>query len=315
METAHPRYLLRNGELIAYEKATVHVLSTAMKYGAIVFEGFRAYWNESQGELYCFRLHDHFQRMVGSLRISRIPGATDVDAYVDDLLGLIRANELRQDLHIRVQAFVEADDGSLSSVEPVTVTMAAMPMGRYFRHEGLHVQVSSWRRISDSTMPPRVKTVPNYHNSRLALLQARVDGYDDAILLTSDGHVAEGPGYALFMIRDGLVVTPPSTDGILESITRHSIITLARRAGLTVVERSIDRTELYLAEELFFCGTAAEVTPILSVDRHAVGEGSPGQRTGQLIEAYRAVTIGEVADELGWRTPVYAGAAVPAPHS
>ncbi len=312
MDKKFPKYLLRNGELVEYERATVHILSTAMKYGAIVFEGFRAYWNESERELYGFRLHDHFKRLVGSMRIARIPGATDVDAYVEALVGLIRANDLREDLHMRVQVFVEAEDGLLSSTEPVTVTMAAMPMARYFHREGLHVQVSSWTRVSDRGMPPRVKAVPNYHNSRLALLQAKVDGYDDAILLTQEGRVAEGPGYTLFMFRDGDLVTPPITDGILEGITRDSVIKLSRKAGLKVVERSIDRTELYLAQELFFCGSAAEVTPILSVDRHDIGDGKPGTRTLQLLEAFREAAGGGVPDDEGWRTPVYAEAASPA---
>lgn len=311
MEKKFPKYLLRNGELVEYDRATVHILSTAMKYGAIVFEGFRAYWNQDQGELYGFRLHDHFRRLVGSMRITRIPGPTDIDACVEDLNRLIRANELREDLHMRVQVFVEAEDGMLSSTEPVTVTMAAMPMGRYFQREGLHVQVSSWTRISERDFPPRAKAVPNYHNSRLALLQAKTDGYDDAILLTQEGKVAEGPGYTVFAVKDGNLLTPPTTDGILEGITRDSVIKLARRAGINVVERSIDRTELYLADEMFFCGSAAEVTPILSVDRHPIADGKPGRLTLELLDDFRAAAGGAAEDEFGWRTAVYAGTPAP----
>src|SRR5581483_406695 len=170
-------------------------------------------------------------------------------------------------------------------------------------------------------MPPRIKAAPNYHNSRLALLQARADGYDNALLLSSDGKVTEGPGYCLFMVRGGRLITPPVTSGILESVTRDSLIQLAPSLGLEVVEREIDRTELYVADELFFCGSAAEVTPILSVDRIAVGDGAAGPHTRAVREAYMAVVHGLVPERAGWLTPVFAsqpeaptpvGSAVPA---
>ena len=193
IEKRHPKYLLMNGELTPYDDARVHVLSTAFKYGASVFEGLRAYWNEERGELYGFRLREHFQRLIESLRICRMASPLDVDGYTADIVRLMRANDLREDLHMRVSAYVDEDDGGLASFEPVSVAMAALPMRRYFGRDGLHVQVSSWTRISDNSMPPRVKAMPNYHNSRLALLQARADGYDDAILLSSDGKVTEWP--------------------------------------------------------------------------------------------------------------------------
>jgi branched-chain amino acid aminotransferase len=311
-EKRHPKYLLMNGELVAYDDARVHVLSTAFKYGATVFEGLRAYWNEEQGELYGFRLREHFQRLVESLRICRMASPLDVDGYLADLVRLMRANDLREDLHMRVSAYVDADDGGLASFEPISISMAALPMRRYFSKEGLDVQVSSWTRISDATMPPRVKAVANYQNSRLALLQARADGYDDAILLSSQGKVTEGPGYAVFMLRGGRLITPPVTAGILESITRDSIMALAPGLGLEVQEREIDRTELYVADELFFCGSAAEVTPILSVDRIPVGSGTVGPRTRGLLTAFLATVRGETADTRGWLTPVFAGVPVAA---
>lgn len=311
-EKQHPKYLLMNGELVAYDDARVHVLSTAFKYGATVFEGLRAYWNEEQGELYGFRLREHFHRLVESLRICRMASPLDVDGYLADLVRLMRANDLREDLHMRVSAYVDADDGGLASFEPISISMAALPMRRYFSKEGLDVQVSSWTRISDATMPPRVKAVANYQNSRLALLQARADGYDDAILLSSQGKVTEGPGYAVFMLRGGRLITPPVTAGILESITRDSIMALAPGLGLEVQEREIDRTELYVADELFFCGSAAEVTPILSVDRIPVGSGTVGPRTRGLLTAFLATVRGETADTRGWLTPVFAGVPVAA---
>ncbi|MCC7367433.1 MAG: branched-chain amino acid transaminase [Chloroflexi bacterium] len=305
----HPTYLLMNGELVLYDDARVHVLSTAFKYGATVFEGLRAYWNAEQGELYGFRLREHFQRLVESLRICRMGSPLTVEEYTADLLKLIRANGLREDQHMRVSAFVEADDGGLGSSGPISVSMAALPMGRYFAKEGLDIQVSSWTRISDTSMPPRVKAVPNYHNSRLALLQARADGYDDALLLTGEGKVTEGPGYALFMVRGGRLITPPVTSGILESITRDAVLTLAEDAGLRIEERLIDRTELYIADELFFCGSAAEVTPVFSVDRITVGSGSTGPTTATLRQAFLATVRAERADTHGWLTPIFAAEA------
>jgi branched-chain amino acid aminotransferase len=162
-------------------------------------------------------------------------------------------------------------------------------------------------------MPPRVKAAPNYHNSRLALGQARADGYDDAIMLSSDGKVTEGPGYALFMLRGGKLITPPVTSGILESITRDSLMALAPGVGLEVVEREMDRTELYVADELFFCGSAAEVTPVLSVDRIPVGTGTVGPTTAAMKAAFLATVRGEVEDTRGWLTPVFAGVAASEP--
>jgi branched-chain amino acid aminotransferase len=309
----HPTYLLMNGDLVAYDDARVHVLSTAFKYGATVFEGLRAYWSEDKQELYGFRLREHFQRLVESLRICRMGSPLTVEEYTADLLRLIQANGLREDLHMRVSAFVEEDDGGLASHGPISVAMAALPLGRYFTKEGLDVQISSWTRISDASMPPRVKAVPNYHNSRLALLQARADGYDDALLLSQEGKVTEGPGYALFMVRGGKLFTPPVTAGILESITRDSVMELARDTGLSVEERLIDRTEMYVADELFFCGSAAEVTPIFSVDRIPVGDGTVGPKTAALRAAFLATVRGEAADTRGWLTPIFAGAAVATP--
>jgi branched-chain amino acid aminotransferase len=302
-----------NGELVKYDDARVHVLTTAFKYGACVFEGLRAYWNEEQGELYGFRLRDHFQRLVESMRICRMPSALDADGYLDDMVRLMRANGLREDLHMRVSAYVDDEEGGLASFEPISVAMAALPMQRYFGKEGLNVQVSSWTRISDNSMPPRVKAAPNYHNSRLALIQSRADGYDNAILLSSDGKVTEGPGYALFLLRGGKLITPPVTSGILESITRDSLMELAPSLGLPVLEREIDRTELYVSDEMFFCGSAAEVTPILSVDRIPVGTGSVGPKTQALRAAFLAAVHGETADTRGWLTPVFAGVEATAP--
>ena len=298
-----PSLLLLNAKLIPYEDARVHVLSSAFKYGIAVYEGLRAYANSRTNELYGFRLREHFERLLRSMKVARMSTTFSAEDFQRQLIDLVRANKLHEDLHMRVQAYVDEDDGRIGSTEPVSVAMAAIPMGRYFAKEGVHVQVSSWTRISEANLPPRIKAAANYHNSRLALLQAKADGYDDAVLLGANGKVTEGPGYNLFMVRDGILCTPPTTDGILEGITRDTLLRIASEDfGLSVAVRSIDRTELYVAEEVFFCGSAAEVTPILSVDRHAVGAGDGGPVARRLLERYVAIARGEVSDRPEWRT-------------
>jgi branched-chain amino acid aminotransferase len=303
---AKPERLLMNGRIIPYGEARVHVLSTAMKYAASVYEAMRAYWSDADGQLYVFRLREHLQRLRRSAEIARLPLPVALDRLHADTLEIIRANGFREDLHVRLMVFVEADDGGLASREPVGYALAPIPTGRHFDPTGLHVSVSSWQRTADNAIPPRVKAPANYQNSRLALLQARLDGYDDTILLNADGSVAEGPGYTVFLVRDERPITPPVTSNILEGVTRDTLLHLFREAlGVEVLERDVDRTELYVAEEAFFAGTAAEVTPILSVDRHLLGDGTVGPLTAKVREAYfRAVRDGS-ASHPEWRTPVY----------
>lgn len=303
------RYLLRDGELVEYGDARLHVLSTTLKYGVGVFEGFRAYWSETDQQLYAFRVADHMRRLVDSMRVVEIDGPRDVDLLSEQLLGLVRANHLRGNLHMRAQVFVDSSDGKPDDTGPVTVFMAAIPMDNYFGTSGLDVQISSWARLSDRSMPPRIKSIANYQNGRLALLEARRNGYNAALLLTEDGHVAEGAGYNVFMVRQGRLCTPPSTESILEGITRESVLHLARtELGIEVDIRPIDRTELYSAEEIFVCGSAAEVNHVASVDRTPIGDGTAGPVTRQLQDAYRQAVVGRLAAEQRWALPVYPAA-------
>lgn len=300
------KYLLHDGELIPYEQASMHVLSTSLKYGVGVFEGFRAYRNDDEDQLYAFRVADHLRRLVRSMQAIGIEGAADVAGLGEQLLGLIRANELRSDLHMRVQVFVDSPDGKPDDTGPVTTFMAAIPMGRYFDRPGLNVQISSWSRISDRSMPPRVKSIANYQNGRLALLEARRNGYDAALMLTHEGRVSEGAGYNVFMVRDGRLCTPSVSESILEGVTRDTVISLAEgELGLPVEERPIDRSELYAADEIFVCGSAAEVSPVSSVDRITVGDAGVGPVTRQLQNLYQRAVRGQVAAERGWAQPVY----------
>jgi branched-chain amino acid aminotransferase len=303
---AKPKLLNMNGRVIPYEDARVHVLSTAMKYAASVYEAMRAYWSDADQQLYVFRLREHLKRLERSAKIARIPLPADAARLERETLEIIRANNLKEDLHVRLIVFVDTEDGGLGSREPVGYTIAPIPTARYFETGGLHVAVSSWTRTSDNAIPARVKAAANYQNSRLALLQAKTDGYDDAILLNNDGSVAEGPGYTLFLVQDEKPLTPSVTSNILEGVTRSTLLTLFPEAlGLPVEQRDIDRTELYTADEAFFTGTAAEVTPILSIDRRPVGDGTMGPLTAKVRDAYfRSVRDGS-APHPEWRLPVW----------
>jgi len=305
---AKPRLLNMSGKIVHYEDARVHVLSTAMKYAASVYEAMRAYWSDADQQLYVFRLREHLRRLERSAKIARIPLPADAARLERETLEIIRANGLREDLHVRLIVFVDTDDGGLASREPVGYVIAPIPTTRYFETAGLHVGVSSWHRTADNAIPARVKAAANYQNSRLALLQAKTDGYDDAIMLNQDGSVAEGPGYTLFLVRDDQALTPSVTSNILEGVTRSTLLTLFPESlGVTVEQREIDRTELYVADEAFFAGTAAEVTPILSIDRRPVGEGVMGPLTTKVRDAYfRAVRDGS-SPHPEWRLPVYGG--------
>lgn len=302
------RYITMDGKIIPFKEARIHPLNTAMKFAASVFDAWRAYWNEEHGELYVFRLKEHLVRLVQSAKISQVACPYSVEEMARQNLELIRSNEYREDLHCRLILFVNEIDGGLFSVSPVSTLLAAMPMPHFFKvgPEGIHCCVSNWRRISDEDVPPRIKAAANYQNSRLAGLQALADGYDSAILLDRNGKVTEGPAYCIFIIRDGVPVTPPTTSSVLESITRDTFIALFPEiTGQQVVQREIDRTELYIADEAFFCGSSAEATPILSVDRRQIGDGKMGPITQKIRETYLELVRGRTSTHREWLVPVY----------
>lgn len=312
MEKTRAQFIFQNGEIIPFGEAKVHPLNTAMKYAASIYDAWRGYWNPEQGELYLFRLREHLERLRRSAKMVQIQCPYSIEEMLSSQLALIRANGLREDIHCRIILYVDAPDGGLYSNAPIGAVMAASPMGRYFKEEshGLHCCVSSWRRISDEVMPPRIKAAANYHNSRLAGLEAKQNGYDDAILLDRDGKVTEGPGYTLLLVRDGIPITPSVTSGILEGVTRDTLLALIPEVlSRRVVEREVDRTELYVADEAFFCGSGAEITPILSIDRRPVGNGSPGPLTKVIRDSYFALVRGNRETHREWLLPVYGGAA------
>src|SRR5215470_9675304 len=294
-----------NGKLVSQAEATLPVNSAAVFYATNVFEGLRAYWNEADEELYSFRLDEHFVRFRESMKMMRftIPFSdADLKAAVHNVLA---GNQVREDIHMHLVAYVLAP--GMDATSPTGLYINPRRRGRLTEDQGLRCCVSSWARTNDNAIPIRLKSGANYQNGRLALLQAKADGYDAPIFLNYQGKVAEGTGATFFMVRKGKLVTPPVTADILESITRSTLIEhlAADVLGAQVVEREIARTELYVAEEAFFCGSGYEITPIVSVDRFPLGDGHVGAMTQKLLTAYMNIVRGTDKRFPEWRTPVY----------
>jgi len=298
-----------NGKLVPQAEAVLPVNSAAVFYATNVFEGLRAYWNAADGELYAFRLAEHFARFRESMKMMRftVPYA-DADLY-EAVREALRGNDVQEDVHMHLVAYVGG--AGLDSTSPTGMYINPRRRGRITDGAGLRCCVTSWQRTSDNAIPIRLKSGSNYQNGRLATLQAKADGYDAPIFLNQHGTVAEGSGATFFMVRRGQLVTPPLTSDILESITRTTLLdTLAPALGIEVVERHIARTELYVADEAFFCGSGYEITPILSVDRFNLGSGAVGPVTQRLLSTYMDVVRGVDKRFPEWRTPIYKPAAV-----
>jgi branched-chain amino acid aminotransferase len=306
-----PGYAFFRGRIVPYSEARVGVMTHALNYGTGCFAGLRGYWNEEEHELFVFRPRDHFKRFLESTRLLSMELTDTNEDLVGHMLELIRTEDLKTDCYIRPLAFYadETIGVRLHDLTP-TVSMVAFPFGKYFDNDdGAHVTVSSWKRIDDTMIPARGKIAGSYVNSGLARSDAQRSGFDDAITLNKDGHVSEGSVANIFMVRNGAVVTPPVTDDILEGITRASLMTLFRdELSLTVTERSIDRTELAVAEEVFLAGTGAQIVPITRIDHRPVGGGRPGRLTLELRDLYYDVVRGRKPKYRSWCTPVYATA-------
>jgi branched-chain amino acid aminotransferase len=287
------------------EEAMVSVLSPTAQFGLNVFEGLRGYSNDS-GQVFLFRLDDHLRRLMQSCRLIGIESPYTPEQISDAILEIIQVNKIHGDLAARVTLFVDGQ-GSWSSIEPVDMFVAPIlkPRNTLSDASGQIACTSTWRRIEDTMLPPRTKAGANYINGRYAHLEAQANGGNLPILLNYSGKVAEGAGACLMMVRDGFLVTPPRTAAILESITRDTLLTLAGEAGLITQEREIDRTELYLAEEVFLCGSSAELTPLARIDRFSIGNGRPGPITCLLSKRYFDSADGTASDHHTWLTPVW----------
>ena len=294
-----------NGKVIDEADAKIHALSPAAKYASAVFEGCRAYWDESAEQLWAFRLADHIERLFDGMRILRFDAKATSDEVTAWCLELLRRNQHRATAYFRILAFIDGfgDQGARGPVS-FMITSAPLGRGREFE-EGFRLGVSSWVRVADRAMPPRVKCIANYHNGRLGILDAQEQGFDYPLFLTDQGKVAETAGSCLFLLRKGRVVTPDIGSDILESITRDTAIHLLRAEGIPVDERRVDRTEVYLAEEAFITGTHQEICPVVSVDGLPLGQGEPGPFVRRLQGRYLDLVEGRAEDPQGWRQAVW----------
>ncbi len=302
------QYAFFRGEFVPIEQAKISVMTHALHYGTACFAGIRGYWNEEQGQLYVFRLRDHFKRFLASIKFLLIELPYDVDALCDIAVELLRREGWREDVYLRPLAY-KSDTGIGVRLHDLQadVTMFSVAFGRYIdKEEGAHVTFSSWRRVDDNAIPPRGKLAGAYVNSALIKSEAVLNGFDEGLVMDQVGHVVEGSAENLFLVRDGRIYTPPVTDNILEGITRRTLMTLmAKEMDLTVVERSIDRSEVYLADELFLCGTGAQVSAVVKVDQRPIGSGQIGPVASRLRELYFDVVRGRNPKYRDWCTPVY----------
>ncbi len=304
---ALPRMAFFKDRILPYAEAQLGLLTHALNYGTGVFAGIRGYFNQDEGKLYVFRLADHVRRFHESARMLRMNLALSEEATAAALLDLLRAEGLRQDCYLRALAFYsdEVIGVRLHGLKPVLAAVA-VPFGLYIdKAEGAHCTVSSWRRPDDNVIPPRGKITGSYANSALAKSDAELAGFDEAILLNRDGRVSEGSGENIFLIRRGVAVTPSLDQSVLEGITRRSLITLLRdELGMAVEERPVERGELYLADEIFLTGTAAQITAVTRIDHRPIGTGQMGSVTSRLRSLFFDVVRGRSPKYRTWCTPV-----------
>lgn len=305
----HPNsWVFFNGEIVRYHDVRLGLMTHALHYGTGVFEGIRAYWNPTQEQLHLLLAGPHFDRMARSGRILKLTLPYTTEHLVNTTLELLRRNAYRQDVYIRPLLFKANEEIGvrLHGLEDSFAIYTA-PFGNYVEIDaGIACGVVSWRRVSDAALPARAKITGAYANSALCKTEAIENGYDEAIVLTDDGHVSEGSAENLFMFKDGVWSTPAVTDDILEGITRKVIMNLIQdELGAKVIERNIDRTELYTCEELFLCGTGAQISPVTSVDRRPVGDGHVGEFTQELQSVYFSACRGESPKHRDWTIPVY----------
>ncbi len=305
---ALPKFAYFEGKIVPYSEAKVGVMTHALNYGTAAFGGVRAYWNEEEQQLFIFRPHDHFKRLLRSARLLCMHFDHTPESLTQVLKDLLRAEDAHEDMYIRPLVY-KADEMIGVKCHDMTdeITIFTVPFGRYVSNDtGAHVTISGWRRIDDNTIPARGKIAGAYVNSALIKTDALRAGFDEAFVLTQDGHISEGSAENIFMVRDGVLITPPVYENILEGITRRTIIQLAKEElGIEVVERPIDRTEVYICDELFLTGTAAQVTAVTKVDHRPVGDGAMGPITAKLREMYDKVVRGKLPKYRAWNEPVY----------
>ncbi|MBE2267196.1 MAG: branched-chain amino acid transaminase [Anaerolinea sp.] len=307
-EQGKPKFAFFEGKIVPISEARVGVMTHALNYGTAVFGGLRGYWNADENQLFVFRPHDHFERLVQSAGLIRINLPYTPQQLVDLLNELLRQEGFHENVYVRPLAYksTEMIGVRLHDVDD-EFTMFALPFGRYVeKEEGLHVGFSAWRRVEDNAIPARGKISGAYANSALIKSDALLSGYDEALVLNEDGTISESSAANIFMVRKGVVYTPPVSGNVLEGITRRSLITLMREElGLEVVERDIDRTEVYVSDEMFLCGTGVQVAAITRVEHRNIGTGKMGAITERTRNLFFDVVKGRVEKYREWLTPVY----------
>ena len=304
-EIQKTEYVWMNGKVVGWDQGKIPLMTHALHYGTGVFEGIRGYGVHSN--LYIFRLRDHFERLLNSARVCDIESRYSVSDLEDACLSLLRANKLKEDCYIRPIMFVGFSGINLGFINyPIEAAILAFPFKDYFSKPGLDVCISSWTRLYDPVTPPMAKICGNYVNSVFAKREAAKNGFDEAIMLNSQGKVSEGTGENIFLVRKGRIYTPSIGASILDGITRNTIMELAKENRMEIIERDVGRSELYIADEVFLTGTAAGVVPVLSVDRKIIRNGKAGPVTKTLSESYSALVFGKMTfGHDDWITRVY----------
>jgi branched-chain amino acid aminotransferase len=305
----HPNtWVFFEGDFARYHDVKLGLMTHALHYGTAVFEGIRAYWNEKKGQLYLLEAAAHYERMKRSANVMRMTLPHSTEELVNFTLELLRRNQFKSDVYIRPLLYTSSEEiGVRLHNLNRSFFIYAVPFGKYVEVDaGIRCMVSTWRRVPDQALPARAKITGSYAQAALAKSEAVEDGFDEAIVLAIDGHVSEGSAENLFMLKDGAFITPPVTDDILEGVTRQLLIKVIRdELNLQVLERSIDRTELYTCDELLLCGTGAQISPVIEVDRRPIGDGKVGEFTQELQNIYFSAVRGEAPKYKDWTIPVY----------
>ena len=295
-----------DGKIVNKDQVLIDPFSPSVLYGVTVFEGIRYYHDQLNNQLLGFRLNDHYVRFINSIKVLSIRFEITYDDYVSAIHQTILSNKLFEDVYVRTSLILDGE-GSWHSLDSAKLMISATPRTTQSTalKGGQRVMITHWQRISDNQMPPRVKVGANYVNSRMAFLDAKQKGFDNAIILNKDGFVSEGPGACIFIVRHGALITPSINQSILESITRNTVIAIAKNLKIEIVERAIDKSELYVCDEAFYTGTAAEITPILQIDSFTVGNGNPGYVTSKIYEEFVKITRGKHSNYRSWNTLIH----------
>lgn len=301
-------FYFMDGKYVPSNEAMIPVRTHAFLYGTSVFEGIRAYWNEIENQLYVFRAKEHIERMFNSSKIMFLNPKYSLNEYLDIIKNLMIKNNYKQDCYIRPEVYCSSLGISPGfKEEDSSVLIFTLKMGEYFeKEEGLNVCVSSWNRLEDNTIPPRAKISGAYANTALMIQEAKKNGFDDAIAISSNGKAAEGSSMNFFLVEGNTLVTTPTASNILVGVTRNTVMEIAQKElGLKIETREINRTELYIADEAFFCGTGVQIVPIAAIDHRKIGTGKKGEITSKIAKLYNDIVRGKNKKYIDWCMPVY----------